>query len=100
MCRFCLSMVEAVWDFLVILRRAILPASRHASKVHQHQVHGETMQPGCKLTLTAKQTDLANQVYEYFLREVFGLFGIVRHISARSEERRVGKECRCGWSTY
>src|SRR5437016_14472270 len=22
-----------------------------------------------------------------------------RHFSARSEERRVGKECRCGWST-
>ena len=38
----------------------------------------------------------ANSFFEYFLG-VFG-FGIV--VSGRSEERRVGKECRSRWSPY
>src|SRR5689334_25309545 len=29
-----------------------------------------------------------------------GKFEPVKYIRARSEERRVGKECRCRWATY
>src|SRR5207245_3356531 len=35
-----------------------------------------------------------------FAKENSGRHAVTRILANRSEERRVGKECRCGWETY
>src|SRR5207302_732 len=52
------------------------------AKMHQHLVHGQTMQPGRKRRLAAETPNLAKELDKDFLRQVFGLSHILGHAQA------------------
>ena len=63
-----------------------------------------------ELSMTIQNVDAADTVvtvnmelarsYQQAMRDISEQLGVKNDISARSEERRVGKECRSRWSPY
>src|SRR5205823_8987436 len=47
-----------------------------------------------------KNTMFSNLEFRYPVQKAFSVVTFVDYGGARSEERRVGKECRCRWATY
>src|SRR5690554_7986149 len=55
-----------------------------------------TREPGLIIPLL----DAFTAETEIKVNTVFVKDGLIERVKARSEERRVGKECRCRWSPY
>src|SRR5438046_2776125 len=76
--------------------KTYLPGSKLPEKVRVHP-HLEAALSGAQVILGAMPSGRARAVYASALP--FALAG-ASFVSARSEERRVGKECRSRWGAY
>ena len=54
------------------------------AKAHEDDVRSETVQPGGKGGFAAERVNLAEELEEGFLREVFGFEGIADHAKAET----------------
>src|SRR5712692_7710807 len=72
--------IDRVGHFAVIGRQ--FGSHRPLAKMHKNLVNGQPMKPGRKCRLAAKRANLAMELNEYFLREIFGFGNVARHSQA------------------
>src|SRR5215203_3805382 len=61
---------------------------RKRSKIHEHVIDSESMQPGGKLTFTSKRSNLSQQLNKDVLRQILSLTHVPRHAQTHGIDLR------------
>src|SRR5215203_4979010 len=62
---------------------------RKRSKIHEHVIDSESMQPGGKLTFTSKRSNLAQQLNKDVVRQILSLTHVSGHAQTHGIDLRL-----------